>query len=149
MQIKIVRHDRGSDDPDGNIQGCTTRQGGYQSLADFPQTWLGQEDFNKKGYPDHGNQAQDKYFQPAHTQSLEKQEQKGIERRYSHPVNQGKSGEQLNANGHPQHFSQVAGRYGDLCQDIKTEIDGPGICFPVGLCQVPSPDDAQTGRHAL
>jgi hypothetical protein len=57
--------------------------------------------------------------------------------------------QQVQADGHADHFGQVAGRDRDLGQDVERDVDHSRVGVPRGLRQVEAAHDAQAAAEAL
>src|ERR1700678_1039245 len=141
MEVKVMRHDGRADDADGNIKRFLAVEDGYKARCDVVKRRPGKDDLHEEGNAHDRDQPYYKGFHPPHTEPLQVQEQEGIQHGDTDTIYQRKTREQLDADGHAQHFRKVTGGDGDLGEDIKRNIDIRRVYFAVGLCEVPAADE--------
>src|SRR5690606_18820151 len=79
VQVQVMRHHRRAYDTNGDIQCCVVGYGGYKAFHYLPQWWLGKYHFQQEARTDYGDKGDDECFHLAHAQSLQVEEQEGID----------------------------------------------------------------------
>ena len=144
MQIEIVRHHRGAQNADGDIQifiGDMRDQARQHVLHHRP---TGPADFDEETSANHGDQSQHKAFDHANPEAGEPQQQQSVGRGKQHAEEQRNVEQQVQRDGRAQHFRQIAGRDGNLAEEPQGVGNGARIGFAAGLRQIALGDDAQS-----
>jgi hypothetical protein len=152
VQVEVVRHHRRAEDPDGDEQHVGIADDvrcRHEARDDPGQARLREEEFDRKPARNADDERDHHRFEHPEAVLLEHQEDQYVSRRDEHAEEERNAEQQLERDGRPEHFSQVAGRDGDLGPDPEQDRGAPRIVSAAGLGQVEAGGDAEPRGERL
>src|SRR5690349_24601611 len=122
MQIKIVRHDRGAKDADGDVKRfAIAKDFGARKEADsgFAPQRMSEKDFVGETRGDGGNQSDDKRFHEREAAALQRKDEENVESSDENAGKKGQADKQVQRDGGAQDLREVAGGDGDFADAPK------------------------------
>ena len=152
MQIQVVRHHRGPKDAQRQIEH---RRVGHdfsrrRKTPDHrPPFRVRHGDLNAKAHGNDPQQHDDERLEPAEAFGLQPQDQEYVQRRDDDADFQRNAEQQVQADGGADHFGNVGGDDGKLCQEPKRDADPARIGIAAGLRQITPRSDGKPGAKRL
>lgn len=146
MQVQVMRHDRGPENPDGDIQLCVVRhqvRRRDQSSQYALGVRFGQPKVDREANSDGRHKDDHELFDGPKTPMLQKQNEQYVERRDQHAVQHGNAEQQLQGDGGADDFGQVAGSNGKLAKYPKDYRNRFAVLASASLRQILSRHDAK------
>ena len=142
MQVEVVRHHGGSDDADGDVQGLAIELRRYQPAEHIQRGGIHDEHLAQEGHADERHERDDQHLQHPHAAVHEEEDEQGIQGADKHAPKHRDPEEEMQADGHADHFGQVARRDGHFGQDVQRDVHDRRIGMPAGLREIQPADDA-------
>src|ERR1035441_4495200 len=119
MQIEIVRHHRGAQDADSDVE-IAVRDMRYQAWQHVLHRGpASPADLDEEASTDYRDQSQDETLDHANPKSGEPEQQQRVGSGENNAVEQGNMKQQVQRDGRAQHFSEIAGCDCNLTQKPK------------------------------
>ena len=147
-----MRHHRRAQDAHGDVEhvgihhDLRRRQ---EAFGDSKQIGPGKDDLQAETDADRQDQGDDQGLGVAKALVLQEQDQEHIQRGNADAPDERKAEEQIQGDGRPDHFGEIARRDGQFADDPKAEGDRLAVVVAAGLGEVAAGGDAQFERKAL
>ena len=122
VEIKVVRHDRGAEDANGDVEHFAVAQNfraREETDGGFAPERMREEDFVSETRPDRGNQSDDEGFHQAEAAALQGEDEKNVERGDENSGEERQAKEQFQRDGGAKNFGEVASGYRDFADHPK------------------------------
>lgn len=146
MEIKIVRHDGGAEDANGDVQHFAIVEdfgGGDEADDGGAPDRMREKDFVGKASADGGDESDDESFDDAEAAALEGEDDQDVEAGDNHASEKGQAEKKLESNGGAENLGEVAGGDGDFADDPEDDGSTAGIMLAAGLGQIAAGGDAE------
>ena len=149
VQVQIVRHHRGAEDADGDVQLLAGQDVGHKPRRNPRRRRLTKENLDQEADPDDQPQRQDEGLQLADAEMLDQQQQQHVAAGDQHAPENGNAEQQIQPDGRAQHFGQIAGGNGDFAQPEQHVVTPGRILVVAGLGQVAAGHQPQPCAEGL
>ena len=150
MQIEIVRHHRGAEDADGDVEHGWVeqdlRRGQEKAAHRGAGVWVGEEDLDDEQCQDGADQGDDQRLELAEAPALEHEQEKAIEAGDADAPEQWDVEEQLEGDGRTDDLGQVAGGDADLGEGPVNKGEAAAEALMAELGEVAVGGDAEFER---
>src|SRR2546429_831316 len=136
MKVKIVRHDRGAKDADGDVEHFAVAK--YFRAREKPDSsfvpkWMSEEDLIREARGDGANQRNDESLYEAEPAALQGKNEENVESGEEHARQEGQAEEQLQGDGRAQNFGEIAGGNGQFANHPKNQRGASRIVLAASL----------------
>ena len=152
MQVQIVRHHRGAEDADGDVEHVRIAQdfrGGHEAAEHPAQVRPRQEELDGEAAGDPENEGDDDALEDAEAVLLHEQHDEHVERGDDDARHERDAEEQVERDGGADHLREVARRDGDFRQHPEHDRRPARVVGPAGLGQVVAGADAEPHGQRL
>jgi len=152
MKIEIVRHDRGAEDADADVQHVTVAENfRARDEADdsFTPDRMSEEDFVGEAASDGGDQSNDEGLDDAESSTLQGEDDQNVESRDNHTRKKRQAEKQLEGNSGAKNFREVARSDSNFADDPKRDRSAARVMLAASLSQIAAGGDTQLCGKAL
>ncbi len=152
VQVEIVRHDRGADDADADVEHGRVgddMSSGDETEQDAAEAGLGKNQLGGEARADGGDERDDQRLDVAKAFALQIEDGEDIERGDDAAPDERDVEEKLQGDGRADDLREIAGGDGHLAQDPEEPDGGPRIMIAAGLREVATGDDAELDAQVL
>ena len=137
MEIQVVRHHRGAEDTDGDVEHVAVPhdlQMRHEAGGDARQLGARQPELHGERSGDHQDEADDECFDVAEATVLEEEDDEDVERSQAHAPDERQTEQQVQCNGGSDDFGEVAGA-GDFAEQPERDGDRLRVAVAAGLAR--------------
>ena len=152
VEIKIVRHDRGAEDADGDVKHFAIAKNfraGDEAHDGFAPNRAGEKDFVGKTASDGGDQRHDESLDNTEAAALKGQDDQNIEPGNKYAGEKRQAEEEFESHCGAENFREIASGDGNFANDPKRYRSPAGIMLAASLGQVAASGDAELGGERL
>ena len=140
MQIEVVRHHRGAQHADGDVEhvriGDDRRRGDDEILEYRPVLWPGQEQLHAEHRDDGADERNHQRLNITEAPALHEQDEQHIKTCDEHAIEEGNVKQKVEGDGRTDHFSQVAGGDSDFGADPEANAHPAAVGLVAHLSQI-------------
>ena len=152
VQIEVVRHHRGAEDADGDVQHLRVAQDAAardEAGGDRGEIGAREPHLDGERPGDGQDEPDDERFDVAEAAVLQEEDDEDVERRQRDAPRERHVKEEVERDGGADDFGEVARRDGDLAEHPEDDRDRTRVAVAARLRQVASAGDAEAGGERL
>ena len=152
MKVKIVRHDRGAKDADGDVEHfAVTEDFGTGDEADggFAPERMSEKDFVSETSGDRGDERDDESFDKAKAAPLQCQDDENVECGDENAGQQRQAEKKFQGDGRAQNLGKIAGGNGYLTDHPEKQAGTARVLFAARLGQITPRGNSEFCRESL
>src|SRR5690349_4400150 len=152
MQVKIVRHDRGTQDADGDVEHGRVADdltSGHQTADNLPDLGARHDQLDGKAKPDGSYQSYDQRLQVPESFVLKQENEEHVQGGQTHTPHQRNAEKKIERDRRTDDFGQIAGGNRYFAEHPQDKADRTGVMIPAGLGEIATSGDTQLEGERL